>query len=79
MFGSSFSKGAWTQHVKNERLPPLVWGYRDVVPNAAYMVADVKRCRRRAFEFTAHKIPIFSPLHNVKTPPPIFNIPNRVT
>ena len=65
VFGSSFSKRAWDDYVESERLPALVWKCKELLPTATYMVADVKRCRRRALEFTPHKIPIFSALDNV--------------
>ena len=59
IFGSSFSKRAWDDYVESERLPPLLYKMKEVKPEVACMVADVKRCRRRALEFTPYKIPIF--------------------
>ena len=66
IFGSSISKRAWDDYVESERLPPLLYKMKEVKPEVACMVADVKRCRRRALEFTPYKIPIFSPLDNIQ-------------
>ena len=60
IFGSSFSKRACDDYVQSDGLPPLVYKHKEVTAQCQYMVADVKRCRRRALEFTPYKIPIFS-------------------
>ena len=66
IFGSSLSKSAWDQYVESERLPALVLKHKEVASNTHYRVADVIRCRRRALQLSAHRIPIFSALDNVE-------------
>ena len=48
-------------------MPPLVYRHRALPEGLGGLeVADVKRCRRRALEFCAYKIQIFSPFDEVK-------------
>ena len=60
VFGSSFSKPAWDQYVTSDKLPPLVYKYRET--DKECLIADVKKCRRRALEYNPYPIPVFSHL-----------------
>ena len=50
LFSSCFSKRAWSDYVESERIPPLVFKHRECVAEQC-LVADVRRCRRRAPEY----------------------------
>ena len=51
--------------MESERIPPLVFKHRDCEA-AACMLADVRRCRRRALEYNPYPIPAFSPFDRIE-------------
>ena len=51
--------------MESERIPPLVFKHRECEAPAC-LVADVKRCRRRALEYNPYPIPVFSPFDRIQ-------------
>ena len=66
VLASKFEKSVYDTYVLSERLPPLVYQAHDVQNLSRCEIADVRRCRKRALEFCAHDIPIFSPLDQIE-------------
>ena len=48
--------------MEGPKLPPLLYQSRKLRTLKGCKIADVIRCRKRALEFCAHPIPVFSPL-----------------
>ncbi len=63
---SHLEKKVWEQYVLSPRPPPLVHRVRAVKSLTGMVIADVKRCRKRALEFNVHPIPVFSPLDDIQ-------------
>ena len=66
ILASHFEQGVWEQYVDSPRPPPLVWRYKECPDVTGCEIADVRRCRKRALEFNAHRVPVFSPLDRVQ-------------
>ena len=66
VLASHFAKDAWEAYVQSPRPPPLVWRMKEVKETAGLWIADVRRCRKRALEYNAHPVPVFSPLDRVE-------------
>lgn len=66
ILASHFEKGVWEQYVESPRPPPLVWRCKECTEVEGCEIADVRRCRKRALEFNAHPVPVFSPLDRVE-------------
>ncbi len=62
---SHFNSRVWEKYVMTERPPPLIHKHKEVGENKC-LIADVRRCRKRALEFNVHDIPVFCPLDDVQ-------------
>ena len=64
---SAFCKETWDKYVLSPRQPPLVYCARELPETLdGFEIADVRRCRKRAFEFSVHSLPLFAPLDDVR-------------
>ena len=50
----------------SKRTPSLVHEVQQADSAAGLTIADVRRCRKRALEYNAHEVPVFSPLDDVQ-------------
>jgi hypothetical protein len=68
VLASSFEKAVWEQYVCSPRPPPLVHRVRALPEGGlvGYEIADVRRCRKRALEFSVHELPIFCVLDDIR-------------
>ena len=66
VLASHFNQRVWDCYVLSERSPPLVHKAQEVESAAGLTIADVRRCRKRALEFCAHEVPVFSPLDDAQ-------------
>ena len=66
VLASHFNQRVWDAYVLSERPPPLVHKVQQAESAAGLTIADVRRCRKRALEYNAHEVPVFSPLDDVQ-------------
>ncbi len=63
---SHLEANVWQQYVLSPRPPPLVYKLREVKRVTGMMIADVKRCRKRALEFNVYHLTVFCPLVDIQ-------------
>ena len=67
LLASSFDPRAWNQYVLSPRPPPLVYRVRALPESlSGFEIADVVRCRKRALELSAHELPMFCALDQIR-------------
>jgi hypothetical protein len=67
ILASSFDPRAWAQYVLSPRPPPLVHRIRALPESlTGFEIADVVRCRKRALELSAHPLPMFCALDQIR-------------
>ena len=63
---SHFEKSVYENYAMSPRPPSMVYKLKDCEEIQGCQISDVIRCRKRALEFNAHPIPIFSPLDYIE-------------
>ena len=63
---SCFNPMTWNAYIIGKRLPTLIYKNSYQEASNDNHIVDIIRCRKRALEFSAHELPIFCVLDDVK-------------